>query len=160
MHAELRLPLPPSMNHYWQHTVLGSGKKARVSTFISKDGRAYKDKVKLYLKVGRFPHFGSARLQVDVIVHFSDARQSDVDNRLKPLLDALSDELESAKDAKKHEHVMPGRLVQRKGLWRDDSQVDDLRISRGAPVKGGAVVVYVQAVGQAPLAEQPDLLAA
>lgn len=63
------------------------------------------------------------RLAVTVIVHPTGLRRpADLDNAVKRPLDALA----------------------RAGVYRDDGQIDDLRIRRGVVVPGGALVVTVR----------------
>ena len=54
-----------------------------------------------------------------------DRRRRDLDNMLKPMLDALT-------------YVK---------VWSDDSQIDDLRIIRAPVVAGGRVTVRVEQIG-------------
>jgi crossover junction endodeoxyribonuclease RusA len=150
----LHLPLAPSVNHYWRSIVMGKS----VRVLISKDGRRYKDEVKQYLAAGRFPHFGAARLRIAVIVHMPDRREADIENRTKALFDALSDEMMSAKDAKKLNLSGDRIPVVRRGLWRNDSQIDDYRITRGAVVKGGSIEMAVTVLST--VAQQMPLAAA
>jgi crossover junction endodeoxyribonuclease RusA len=63
----------------------------------------------------------SGRLQLDVVLHPGDARVRDIDNSLKALLDSLS-------------HA---------GVYKDDSQIDRLIVSRGEIVKGGRCQVLI-----------------
>ena len=68
--------------------------------------------------------FGDARLRIKVTLHAPDKRVRDIDNVLKPTLDAL---------------------VQA-GLFNDDSQVDELTVLRGEPCKGGKTEIYVASI--------------
>ena len=65
------------------------------------------------------------RISVRVDAAPPDRRVRDLDNISKALLDALT-------------HA---------GVWRDDSQIDDLRIVRCDPERGGCVVVYAVPAG-------------
>jgi crossover junction endodeoxyribonuclease RusA len=124
----LELPWPPSVNHYWRHVIMG-GKKPVVRNLISADGRAYKRSVGqavLEQTIGRQrkhkPFMG--RVHVVLTLYPPDRRQRDIDNSTKAVLDALT-------DAK---------------VWRDDSQVDDLHITRGPVERGGRAVVHIREV--------------
>ncbi len=114
---ELTLPLPPSTNHYYRNL---HGK-----TLISKRGRAYRKEVAKYCAIQlagdnrRLPL--TDRLSVFVLAQFPDRRRTDLDNRLKPLLDALT-----------HADV-----------WQDDSQVDALVIVRGEISRPPSVTVTI-----------------
>ena len=68
------------------------------------------------------PHFPDERLEVKVYLHPPNRRKFDVDNRLKPLLDAL----ETA------------------NLYKNDNQIDKLTVIRGDVVPEGECIVVVQ----------------
>ena len=113
----LHLPWPPALNRYYRNV--------RGRTLISREGRAYRRQVALHCLAedrGAWPLSG--RLAVRIQAAPPDRRRRDVDGMLKAVLDALT-------------HA---------GLWRDDSQVDDLRIVRCRPVPGGALVLDVTAL--------------
>lgn len=108
------LPLPPTVNQYWRHTV----RAGRVWVYLSGKGRAYKTAV--VRAIGRH-HPTDKRLSVSVTLHFANKRKNDLDNRLKSLLDALA----------------------YAGVYVDDSQIDELRVIRGENIKGGRCVVEI-----------------
>ena len=88
---------------------------------ISRQGRTYRnDVVKILLGLGspRLEH----EIVMDLIAHFPDNRRRDLDNLLKGPLDAIC-------------HA---------GVYRDDSQIIDLRIRRGDLVSGGRIDVSIQ----------------
>lgn len=109
--TRLELPWPPSMNHYWRNV---AGR-----TLISKAGREYRQRI-----IDQAAAEGWGALAGPVKVHIvalpPDRRRRDLDNMLKPMLDALT-------------HAM---------LWTDDSQIDDLRIERGQRLEGGQMVIW------------------
>lgn len=127
----LRLPMPPSLNHYraiFQPTP-ASGKQFnrtahRARLITSADGRAYLAHVKRVCAHIFDPLTG--RLQVSVTICYRDRRKIDLDNRLKALLDGL-------KEAK---------------VFEDDSQIDVLHVKRG-PVSppDGHVIVTLAVIG-------------
>ena len=76
----LKLPYPPSVNHYWGQ--VGSRK------FLGKKGKEFRESVFLcVLNARKAPLNG--RLEVKVYLYPPDKRKRDVDNVLKSLLDAL-----------------------------------------------------------------------
>lgn len=118
------LPYPPSVNHYWRH--------ARGVTYISEEGKAYRDAViAALIDQGHYSAFRSheaplyaARLSVELIVHPPNRLRRDIDNLAKAPLDAM----------------------QHSGLFADDWQIDRLEIVRGSVVKGGRLDVTIREV--------------
>jgi len=104
------------MNSYWC-------KRGRI-TFISKEGRAFRTNVEAALIEHR-GMFGEKRLFISVTAFPPDRRARDLDNLLKPLLDAM----------------------QHARLFDDDSQVDRLLIERGNVIgKPGQLQVTVEEI--------------
>lgn len=115
----LKLPFPPTSNLYYRSIRMDQG----VRTLISKKGREYRNAVIGECCVAHLTNtFLGGRLAVTVTLCPPDRRKRDLDNYNKALLDALT-------------HA---------GLWGDDSQIDDLRVVRGAVVKGGYALVEVR----------------
>lgn len=114
---DLELPFPPSVNRYWRHVVIGG--KGR--TLISADGRVYKLAVSEAVNAARSAIGTKDRLSVAIDVYPPENRRRDLDNLLKGLLDSLT----SA------------------GVWEDDSQIDELSISRCPVEAGGRCVVHI-----------------
>jgi crossover junction endodeoxyribonuclease RusA len=112
----LTLPWPPTLNTYWRH--VGS------RTLISREGRAYRDRVMLEVLRNRTPRI-DGRLAVDILAYPPDRRVRDLDNLPKAILDAL-----------RHARV-----------YDDDGQIDDLLIRRGNVEKGGMVRVWIRTIG-------------
>jgi len=110
------LPWGPSMNSYWC-------KRGRI-TFISKAGRAFRKDVETILIPFR-GRFGGQRLFVSITAFPPDRRTRDLDNLLKPLLDAM----------------------QHAKLFDDDSQIDRLLIERGNVIgKPGQLQVTIESI--------------
>ena len=105
--AEMRLPFPPSLNHYWR--------KDRNGMHISDEGRKYvaiiqqlallngRGDTERYLRVYRTPE-PKQRLKVRAVFFCPDNKKRDLDNMFKVIFDCLT----KAK------------------VWGDDSQVFDL----------------------------------
>ena len=112
--AHLVLPLPPSDNVYY-----GKPRGLR-HKYVTKKGRVFKHEVAVIVYDkglrGRFPR---GKLAVRVVLHMSVT--ADVTNRAKALFDALQDA----------------------ELIRNDNQIDDVRMIRGHPVKGGRCEVTI-----------------
>ena len=92
-------------------------------TPISKEGRLFRKRVLATLKIQHIEPM-TGPLAVRVVAHPPDRRRRDLDNIAKSLLDAL-------------EHG---------GVYEDDSQIDRLSIERASVVKGGAVMVEINAI--------------
>lgn len=109
----IELPWPPTVNHYY--TV------ARGRKILSKKGRDYKEAAWLHLlSQGRYKQL-EGDVSLFIRAYPPDKRRRDIDNILKPLLDVLTTA----------------------GIYKDDSQVTDLRIQKFNPCKPGRVEVMV-----------------
>ncbi|MBA8886134.1 crossover junction endodeoxyribonuclease RusA [Dokdonella fugitiva] len=118
----LHLPFPPSVNHYWRTAV----RQGKASPYVSAQGKAYRKAVKRALgkerMAGRLAEPLRSRLAVTVGLFAPTGARYDIDNRMKGLLDALTDA----------------------EVWEDDSQVDRLVIERGEVIEGGGCVVVIR----------------
>lgn len=95
------LPWPPSTNTYYRNM--------RGRMVLSAKGRAYKIAVAdAILQMHPRPRFGDQRVAVNIELCPPDRRKFDIDNRIKAVFDALT----------------------AAGVWEDDSQVDELHVSR------------------------------
>jgi crossover junction endodeoxyribonuclease RusA len=116
MKVILDLPMPPSNNVYYR--------RGKFATYLSEQGRAYKQLVADIISDTCDAKFEDKRLRVHINLHPATRRKMDIDNRLK----ALADSLENA------------------GLFFSDEQIDDLRIVRCGVLSGGRVTVIVEAI--------------
>jgi len=119
---ELELPFPPSSNTYYRSVRMGQS--CRV--LLSKRGRLYKEEVKDILST-KHKQFGfpiEGRLSVDIRLHPPNRRKLDLDNRIKPLLDAMAVPFGCAYD--------------------DDEAIDRLLITRHDIIKGGLAIVTIK----------------
>lgn len=124
----LELPLPPSVNHYWQSAV---GRKVVVTRY----GRTQKSFVRVFLSEAalKFRHSViktvahlelkpiTGRVMIEVTHYPKTKAKIDIDNLQKGLNDALT-------------HA---------GVWLDDSQIDKLIVTRGEVIKGGLCKVDI-----------------
>jgi crossover junction endodeoxyribonuclease RusA len=108
------LPYPPSVNTYWGFK--GSQR------FLTAKARKFKLDVFAAFALSEHESFGKARLQVTVFLYPPDKRIRDIDNVIKPLLDALT-------QAK---------------VFDDDSQVDRLLVVRKEKKIGGGCRILVE----------------
>jgi len=109
---KLKLPYPPSVNHYWGQ--LGSRK------YLGKKGKEFRENVFIAAYNAREGVL-NGRLHMEVYLYPPDKRKRDVDNVLKPLLDAL-------------EHA---------GVYENDSQIDKLCITRKEVTSGGYCEIVI-----------------
>lgn len=109
----LTLPFPPSVNTYWGFK--GSHR------FLTAKAKTFKQEVWVAAFNSKHKGFGDSRLSIIVNLYPPDKRVRDIDNPIKPLLDALT-------QAK---------------LFNDDGQIDMILIKRGEVVKGGLCTVII-----------------
>ena len=114
----LVLGLPPSINAYYGYTAPA---KHKVIKYVKEQGKAYLLAVKKYVKTNGFDIQANIPLKVEVLVNFPTNHITDLDNRMKCLLDALT-------------------LAE---VWEDDSLINDLHIVRGSVGKPGGVIVKI-----------------
>jgi len=114
----LTLPWPPSANTYWRR----NGHRY----FIAPAGIQFRTEVEARcLALGVKPLAGQVAMTVTLVP--GDRRRRDIDNVLKPLLDALT----------------------HGGAWTDDSQVKRLMVTMGDPIpKQGRCMVTLMEMPQ------------
>lgn len=116
----LRLPYPPTINHYYVRTKKGMA--------IGQKGKWYREQVAFLVAVARLPRkfLGSEKLKVTIRAFTPDHIGRDADNILKCLLDALT----------------------KARVWGDDKQIFDLRVIKDYDQKkNGYVEVTVSELG-------------
>ena len=104
------------MNTYWRNF--------RGNTVLSKSGRLYKTAVAECVVEQNIPKFGDKRLEVTLWLYPRSKVVTDLDNRLKAVLDGLEEA----------------------GVYDDDGQIDVLMIQRGEQRKGGGVDVMIEVI--------------
>jgi len=100
----IRLPYPPSVNHYWR--------RVGARTLVSAEGRRYRKRVVALLQGRRTARFDGG-LSVHIAVHPPDRRRRDLDNVCKALLDALESAGVYADDGQiDHLEIERGEIVE------------------------------------------------
>lgn len=115
----LVLPIPPSINDFYGYTAPAVH---RVIKYVKTAGKFYKQKVAEYVEKNNLAIHANVPLTVQIIINFPTKHRTDLDNRMKGLLDSIT----SA------------------GVWEDDSLIDELHIIRGKVGKPGGVIVKIQ----------------
>ena len=80
------LPYPPSVNHYWRHTVIAG----RTVVYVSAQGKAYRNRVIKATQLLNIPHY-ECPVSVTLDIAFPDNRRRDSDNLAKVIFDSLQD---------------------------------------------------------------------
>jgi len=112
----ISLPWPPSSNTYYR--------RGRFATYLAPSGRAYKENVAEVIST-HYPQLSNpleGRLAVFLSISAPNKRKVDIDNRIKPVLDALQDA----------------------GVYDNDEQIDFLSVTRCPIGKGYCNVVIVE----------------
>ena len=144
---KITLPWPPTLNTYYRSSVFPSNKDVMAviaatrngpsavmkalrrlapRTMISAKGREYRLAAAGEMLVQGVVMRGlTDNLAVHIKAYPPDRRKRDLDNLPKGVLDALT----------------------KAEVWQDDSQIDDLRITRGHIVKGGLLEITIQPMG-------------
>ncbi|PHM37164.1 RusA family crossover junction endodeoxyribonuclease [Xenorhabdus innexi] len=109
----LKLPWPPTINHYWKHSRWGH--------YITEKGKDYRQNIITLIKQQDLDILTPSRIRITITAHPPDRRRRDIDNLPKAVFDSLT-----------HAH-----------FWVDDEQIDDMRITRGELIKGGCLDVQI-----------------
>ena len=114
--ATFRLPFPPSINNYWENrsvapkgfTRNGKRRPSFVQTYLSEKAKRFRVDVQAAVieRFGRIPQPTESKVRVCILAIRPDHKTRDIDNFIKPTLDALT-----------HARV-----------WVDDSQVKKLEV--------------------------------
>lgn len=88
----MALPMPPSMNDYWHQRIVkakATGKLINVR-YTSQAAKAYQELIKSLMLDRKAWYRSENPLSLKMLLCFADERPSDIDNRVKPLQDALA----------------------------------------------------------------------
>ena len=113
----VQLPWPPTLNH----NTLPNGRGGRI---LTAEHKTFRREVWYACNQARVPAFGNARLMVQILAFPPDRRARDLDNLVKPVLDAL----------------------QKAGVYVNDAQVDEISISRRERREQACVIVGVSSL--------------
>ena len=125
MQTTITIPYPPTVNNYW-----GFHGHRR---FLTDKAQAFKREVQAAV-LAQPIRFGNAPLYLAISLSPPDKRKRDIDNILKPAIDAMM----------------------QAGLFADDSQIELLVVARSDVCKGGKAVAIISESKGKPL----DLLTA
>jgi len=119
-HVEFELPWPPTANHIW--------KRNQRSTYLSRDYKAFLDACWMGVRIihglsDKDWSMTEKPVRVELALHPPKNMRYDIDNRIKPTLDAIT---------------------KLRKFWKDDSQVRHLTVAKSYPKKGGCVTVYIE----------------
>ena len=111
---ELKLPYPPTVNHYY-------GQRPKGGRFIKPAGKAFRVEVKATAMERKACNYLTGLIHLEIDAFPPDNRKRDLDNINKALLDALEEA----------------------GVFKDDSQIVKLTSTKHAPIEGGKVSVRI-----------------
>ena len=114
----LILPIPPSLNSFYGLTAPTAN---RVIKYVKQAGKIFKQEVKEYVDKNNFNIGANIPLKVEIIINFQTNHRNDLDNRMKGLLDSLTEA----------------------NVFVDDSLIYDLHIIRGSIGKPGGCIVKI-----------------
>lgn len=114
----LRLPYPPSVNHYWRHY--------RGMFLVSTEGKSFRASVQgeVWRELGLQNKPIAGRIAVSIEAIMPDKRRRDIDNLPKAVLDALAFS----------------------GVYLDDEQIDELYVRRLHVEPPGCVDITIQEI--------------
>lgn len=108
------LPMPPSVNEAWHHVAYVDNqeedprKQLKVRLVLTDEHRAFRNEVIYRVRLSHRDEPLEGRLDLRLFLFYSNRRRTDLDNRVKPVQDAMT-----------HAKV-----------YNDDSQIDHLDVSR------------------------------
>lgn len=103
--------MPPSVNAYWRSRVVRAKATGRemALVYVTHEGKAYQELMRELLLEQRAWHRSPHPLSLRILLSFKDERVHDLDNRVKPLQDALKNG----------------------NVYQDDKQVKHLEVREG-----------------------------
>lgn len=117
---EIIWPYPPTGNKAYRNV---NGRMVKAAAFRDYS-KAVSKEIFCHPRLGDIKKLFDKRIAVDIWAYPPDKRKRDLDNLGKVLLDSL----------------------QAAGVFRDDSQVDDLRFRRGINMKPGKVIIKIHGI--------------
>lgn len=118
--------MPPSVNAYWRSRVITVKATGRdmAAVYVTHEGKAYQDLMRGLLLEQRAWYLSPNPLSLRVLLCFKDERVHDLDNRVKPLQDAMKN----------------GRV------YVDDKQVKRLEVREGPLTTPEACFVWLEEI--------------
>lgn len=93
--TKIELPYPPSVNHYW-------GQKGKIRFLTAKAKQFRQEVVQIILDEAKDIDYDGP-VKLDITLYPPDKRKRDIDNTLKPILDALEHANVYTNDVNVHE---------------------------------------------------------
>ena len=119
---ELKLPYPPSVNHYWGTRATYKNKHMIPQKYLTQKAKDYAKEVQQCVFVQKGQKAYNLPIEVKVGVYVPDKRKRDLDNILKGLFDSLT----------------------KASVYADDSLIEKLEVEKLGFKKGGEVQVKIQ----------------
>lgn len=122
--AGIALPIPPTINDYWKQSkpVFSRRLGQWISTvYLSAEAKEYKRLLRDLMLERKAWYYSEEPLHLRMLFCFADNRANDVDNRVKPLQDALAFA----------------------GVYKNDKQVKILEAREGPPMKPATCFVWL-----------------
>lgn len=121
--AGVTLPIPPTINHYWKHAARWSPEQQRsiVTVYTTAEGKAYAQALRNLMLERKAWYYSEEPLHLRVLICFDNDRVQEVDNRIKPLQDALAFA----------------------GVYKNDKQVKIVEARQGPKLKPPCCIVWL-----------------
>lgn len=121
----IEIPYPPSVNHYWGRRGIKKGKAFMAMQYLTAKAKTFRAEIVAAIaECGMQRELGALHLMIDQ--RPPDRRKRDIDNIVKPIMDAL-------------EHA---------GAYENDNQVARLSVVRGPVEPQGTCYIKIERIEQ------------